>query len=177
MFPPLDPTLPEGSQGQPLRGVIIPRTKRRNIQEALTPRLRGCLHSAIESSGSAQIDDSNSSEPEILALYTLQLRGQLNDIGSFVSSNHAGAEGTPIPSQPLSAVIDGPSDRDYQLGHLPISRSFSAFAYGLGSLLVFGVPLTSLGDIENTETSLRDKRLIVWNITGRGLVCGYEAAV
>ncbi|VUZ47995.1 unnamed protein product [Hymenolepis diminuta] len=162
----------EGSEGQPLRGIIIPRTLQNptSIISSSRPRRsrrQPAMQRSSSSGGEDQINDFEAdSEPEILAIYTLKLNGDIEGSSSSTLS------------QPLSGIINGPSDRDYHSDNLPISRSFSAFAYGLGSLLVFGVPQTSLVEVENDyEMSSSDRRLIVWNITGRGLVCGYDAPV
>ncbi|VDN96352.1 unnamed protein product [Rodentolepis nana] len=167
-----DPLGTEGSEGQPLRGIIIPRTHQNptRIISPSRPRRDRRKPTMSRSNGSGgrggdeyHIDDSEAdSETEILAIYTLEI------IGNIESNNGS------VPSQPLSGIINGPSDRDYHSDNLPISRSFSAFAYGLGSLLLFGVPQTSLVEFENGD-EMRSSDKIVWNITGRGLVCGYDA--
>ncbi|VDM16349.1 unnamed protein product [Hydatigera taeniaeformis] len=171
-----DPTQPAGAPGQPLRGAIIRRVASSSSSSSLTSLLR--LHSTAASRKrrSSQVSgnrfassmtspssdepesDSDTSDPNILALCTLTLSGR------------------PSRSRPclMLCEIDGPSDQDYHLDSLPLSRSFAAFTYGLGSLLVFGVPQARLVNAEYMNGT-RDKRPFVWAISGSRVVCGFEA--
>nr|CDS23006.1 Kelch motif family protein [Echinococcus granulosus] len=170
-----DPTQPAGAPGQPLRGAIIRRVAS-SSSTSLTSLLRHPSTAASRKRRSSQVSgtrfvasmvntssdepesNSDSLDPDILALCTLTLFGR------------------PSRSRPrlMLCKLDGPSDQDYYLDSLPLSRSFAAFTYGLGSLLVFGAPRTRLVNVEYMN-GVRDKRPLVWAISGSRVVCGFEA--
>ncbi|KAL5107465.1 hypothetical protein TcWFU_002596 [Taenia crassiceps] len=171
-----DPTQPAGAPGQPLRGAIIRRVALSSSSSSLTSLLRHHSTAASRKRRSSQASitrfassmvstssdelesESDSLDPGILALCTLTLSGR------------------PTRSRPriMLCELDGPSDQDYQLDSLPLSRSFAAFTYGLGSLLVFGVPQARLVNVEYMN-GVRDKRPFVWAISGNRVMCGFGA--
>lgn len=168
----IDPTKPAGTPGQPIRGVIIRRAASASSSSSLIRVSRGC-HKTLSKRrrslhfpglpfpapipallSSDESEGESDSDLQIMVLTTLSL-----------SCNS---------DQRIEGVVTWMSEEEYRLEDLPLTDSrHSAFAYGLGSLLVFGVPRTHLLDLEY-QNELRDTRPIAWVISGRKAGCGFK---